>query len=80
MDRERLGIAVAVAPDLRLGVGAAGKRIARRHGAVGRDPDHLAEMIIEALRLIAIGEVLAQRDEQIAIVGLRDAAAVMIAR
>ena len=37
-------------------------------------------MVIESLRLIAIGEVLAQRDEQIAVIGLRDAAAVMIAR
>ena len=37
-------------------------------------------MIAEILRLVAVGEMFAQRDEQIAVVGLRDAAAVMIAR
>ncbi len=45
-----------------------------------RDADHLAEMIGETLRVVAVGEMLAQRDEQIAVVGLRDAAAIMIAR
>ncbi len=75
-----LRVAMAVAPDLRLGVGAAGERVACGHRTIGRDPDHLAEMIVETLRLIAEGEMLAQRDEQIAVVGLRDAAAVMVAR
>ena len=70
---------MAVAPDLRLGAGAADERIVLRHRAVGRDPDHLAEMVAEVLRLVAVGEVLAQRDEQIAVVGLRDAAAEVIA-
>ena len=37
-------------------------------------------MIAEILRLVAVGEMFAQRDEQIAVVGLHDAAAIMIAR
>jgi len=36
-------------------------------------------MVAELLRLVAIAEMFAQRHEQIAVVGLRDAAAIMIA-
>src|SRR5437879_6285772 len=37
-------------------------------------------MVAEILRLIAVTEMLAQRDEQIAVVCLHDAAAIVIAR
>src|SRR4029077_11438679 len=80
IDREPLRIAVAVTPDFRPGVGAAEKRVAIRRRSVRRDPDQFAQMIAEILRLVAVGEMLAQRDEQIAVVGLHDAAAVMISR
>ena len=66
-------------PDPRLGAIAPDKGIIRRRRAIWRDPDQLAEMIAEILRLVAIAEMFAQRDEQIAVVGLHDAAAVMIA-
>ena len=80
VDRETLLIAVAVAPDFRLRVGAADKWIVCRRRAVGRDPDQLAEMIGKVLRLVAMAEMFAQRDKQIAVTCLHDAAAVVIAR
>src|SRR5204863_233994 len=79
IDRQPLFVAMAVAPYLRLGAIAPDKGIIRRRRAIWRDPDQLAEMIAEILRLVAIAEMFAQRDEQIAVVGLHDAAAVMIA-
>ena len=36
-------------------------------------------MIAEILRLVAMAEMIAERDEQIAVGGLRDAAAIVIA-
>src|SRR5262244_578405 len=56
MEREPLCIAVAVAPDLRLGAGAADEGIVRRRRAVGADADELAEVIADVLRLVAGGE------------------------
>ena len=70
---------MAVAPDFRLGVVAADERIVRRHRAVRRDAHDLAEMVGEVLRLVAIGEVIAHREQQIAVAALHDAAAEMIA-
>src|SRR5207245_2288818 len=80
VDRETLRIAVAVAPDFRLRIGAADKWIVCRRRAVGRDPDQLAEMIGKVLRLVAMAEMFAQRDKQIAVTCLHDAAAIVIAR
>ena len=58
---------MAVAPDLRLGAGAADERIVGRRRAVGRDADDLAEMVAEVLRLVARAEVVAEREEQVAV-------------
>ena len=55
------------------------KGLSRRRCAVRRDADDLAEMIAEILRLVARPVVVAERDEQVAVGGLRDAAAVVIA-
>src|SRR6185437_10052448 len=80
VDRETLLVAVPVAPDFRLDAVAADERIVRRHRTVGRDADHLAKMIGEILRLVAMAEMLAQRHEQVAVGTLRDTAAIVVAR
>src|SRR5262249_36900080 len=79
MDRGALRIAVAVAPDFRLGARAVDERIARRHRAVRPQPHDLAQMVAEVLRLIAGGEVLPHGEEQVAVGALRDAAAEVVA-
>jgi hypothetical protein len=79
VDRQSLLVAMAKTPDLGPGAIASDKGIVRRRCAIGRDPDQLAQMIAEVLRLVAIAEVFAECCEQIAVVGLHDAAAVMIA-
>ncbi len=80
IDRETLLVAVAKTPDLRPGAVAADERVIRRRRAVGRNPDQLADVIAEVLRLVAGAVMVAQRDKQIAVIGLRDAAAIMVAR
>ncbi len=71
---------VAVADREHLRPPAAGFRIVGRRRAVRHDADHLADVIGKTLRLVARAVVVAEGDEQIAVGGLRDAAAVMIAR
>src|SRR5437868_14755587 len=80
IDGEALLIAMTVAPDLRLRAGAADEGIVLRHRAVRRNADQLAEMVIESLRLIAAAIVFAERDKQVAVRGLYDAATEVIAR
>ena len=79
MERQALRIAVAVAPDLRLGAGAADERIVGRHRAVGPDADDLADVIAEILRLVARTEMVARGEKEIVVRRLHDAAAEMIA-
>src|SRR3954469_13849667 len=67
MDREALFVAMAITPDLGPGSVAADERIVRRCSAIRRDADQLAEVIAEILRLVAIGEVLAERDKEIVV-------------
>src|SRR4051794_11700942 len=71
---------MAKAPDFRLCIVAADERIIRGRRTVRRDPDDLAEVVAEILRLIAGGKMLAQGCEQIAVIGLHDAATIVIAR
>src|SRR5436305_226483 len=70
---------MAVAPDFRLGIAAAGGGIVLRPGAVRGDAPGFAGVIGGILRLVAIGEVIAQREPQIAVAPLHDAATIMIA-
>src|SRR5262245_56345788 len=70
---------MAVAPDFRLGACASGERIVGRHRAVRLDAHDLAEMVGEVLRLVAMDEVVAHGEEQVAISSLHDTAAEMIA-
>ena len=79
IDREALWIAVAVAPDLGSGAFTADERIVRWSSAIGGDADDLAEMIGEVLGFVAAAIVFAESDEEIAVAGLYDAAAIMIA-
>src|SRR5262249_47081691 len=79
VEREPLGIAVAVAPDLRLGGGLAGEGIVRRNGAIGPDANDLAEVIGKILRLVAGGEMVAGGQKEIVVRCLHDAAAEMVA-
>src|SRR5262245_49575483 len=79
VEREPLGIAVAVAPDLRLGRRLADVGIVRRNRAVGPDADYLAEIVCKILRLVAGGEVVAGGQKERVVRRLRNAAAEMIA-
>src|SRR5262245_15498091 len=79
VEREALGIAVAVAPDLRLGGRPADEGIVRRNRAIGPDANDLAEIVGKILRLVAGGEVVAGGQKQIVVRRLRDAAAETIA-
>src|SRR6266851_6070457 len=79
MQREALRIAMAKTPDFRLGALPSDEGIVRRHRAVRPDANDLAEVVGKILRLIPLGEMLAQRQEEIVVESLRDAAAEMIA-
>src|SRR5437660_12880387 len=79
MQRRSLAVAVAVAPDLRLGLGASDERIVLLRRAIRRHAHDLAKMVGEILRLVTVGEVLAQREPEIAVAALPDTAAVVIA-
>src|ERR1041385_523387 len=79
MKRETLRVALAIAPDFRLRTSPIDKRIIGRHRAIRFNAHDFAEMVAKVLRLVARGEMLAQRQEQIALGRLRDAAAKMIA-
>jgi hypothetical protein len=59
MKRRALHVAMAIAPDLGLGAGAFDELIVGRNAAFGSQPDHLAEMVAEVLRFVAIAEVIA---------------------
>src|SRR5262249_60665682 len=78
VEREALGIAMAVAPDLRLGGRPADEGIVRRDRAIGPDANDLAEIVGKILRLVAGGEMLARGQEEIVVRRLHDAAAEMI--
>src|SRR5918911_3182803 len=78
MQREPLRVAVTIGPDFRLGACFADERIVGWHGAVRPDTDDLAEVIGKVLCLVAIDEMLAQRDKEIVVRRLDDAAAEMI--
>src|SRR5262249_23446571 len=79
VEREPLGIAVAVAPDLRLGRRLADEGIVRRNRAVGADADDLAEVVGKILRLVAGGEMVAGGQKQVVVRRLHNAAAEMVA-
>src|SRR4051795_2866615 len=66
VDREALDVAVAVGPDLGLGVRAIHEGVVGRNRAVRVDPDHLAQMGREVLRAIRVVPI-ASRDEQLAV-------------
>src|SRR6202795_4173023 len=73
---DALGIAVAVGPDLGLGVYLPDKGIVLRHGAVGIDAHDLAEMIGKVLGRLEL-KALAECDEQSAVGGEGEPAAEM---
>jgi hypothetical protein len=79
VQRQALHVAMAVAPDFGLGARLPDEGIVVRRLAVGGDADQLADVVAEILRLVAIGEMIAKADEQIAVGGLRHAAAIVIA-
>ena len=79
IERGALRIAVAVAPDFRLGAGLFHERIVRRHRSVGAHAHDLADVIGEILRLVARAVMVAHGQEQIVVRHLHDAAAEMIA-
>src|SRR5262249_61689080 len=79
LDDSALRIAMAVAPYFRLGAAFADERIVGRHRAVRPDAHNLAEVVAEILRLVAICEMLPEREEQVVVGGQRDAAAEMVA-
>src|SRR5262249_9777716 len=79
LDRGALRIAMAVAPNLRLGAAPADERIVGRYRAVRPDAHDLAEVVAEILRLIAKGEMIPEREEQVAVLCLDNAAAEMVA-
>src|SRR5262249_62057861 len=72
---ETLRIAHPVGPDLRSGARPIDEWIVGRHLAVGPDAHDLADVIGEILRLVARAEMIAERDEEITVGGLHDAAA-----
>src|SRR5438132_14206823 len=78
MERQALWIAVAEAPDFRFGASVGHEGIVRRHRAIGLEANDLAEMVGEVLRLVAVREMLAEREEEIIIASLHDAAAEVI--
>ena len=51
VEGERLHVALADGPDLGARIGAAGERVVGRDRTVGRDPDRLAQVAVEALRI-----------------------------
>src|SRR5215831_13156754 len=79
VEREPLGIAVTVAPDLRLGGRLADEGIVRRNRAIRPDANDLAEVVGEILRLVAGREVVAGGQKQIVVRRLHNAAAEMVA-
>src|SRR5262249_59617436 len=59
VEREPLGIAVAVAPDLGHGGRLADEGIVRRSRAIGPGANDLSEVLCKILRLVAGGEMVA---------------------
>src|SRR5262249_14833195 len=80
VDRQALLVAMAITPDLRLGAVAADEGIVRGSRSVRRTADHFAQMIGVVRRFVAGAEMFAERDEQIAVIGLRYTAPIMVAR
>src|SRR4029077_2656358 len=78
VDGETLRIAVAIRPDFGTGAGFVDERIVGRRGAVTRNPDDLAEVVVERLRHVAVGEMLAIGEEQRAVRGLHNTAAEVV--
>src|SRR5262245_17354731 len=75
MEDEALRVAVAIAPDLGLSAVAAAEWTVGRHRAVRPHPHDLADVVGEVLRLLAREIMVAQRQEQAAVLRLRDPAA-----
>src|SRR5581483_4358033 len=69
IEREPFRISRAVGPDLRRNALLADKGIVRRRFSVRRDADDLADGVHEVLRFLRL-EVIAERDEQIAVARL----------
>src|SRR5262249_38903021 len=78
MEREALRIAMSVAPDFAARARASDERIVRRDRAVGGDAHDLAVVDAKILRRVARAEMIAERDEEIAVLALRDAAAMIV--
>src|SRR5262245_13012680 len=69
---------MTIGPDLGPGPRLVGKRIIRRRRAIGGYPHDLAQIVVERLRHVAIGEVLAVGHKQGAISCLDDSATEMV--
>src|SRR5262249_16492265 len=68
-------IAMAVAPDFRFGARSFDEGIVRRHRTVRPNADDLAEMIAKVLRLVALTKLFTERQKQVSVLRLHDAAA-----
>ena len=72
MERQPVAVAMAVGEDLRLGAGAADERIVGRHGPFVREPQRLADVVAELLRLHPQAVILAADAAQPVAVADRD--------
>ena len=79
IDREALGIAMAVGPDRRHGAGASHERVVGRHASVVVDTVHLAQRAGEVLGGVLLPAV-ADREEQLAVAIEEEAGAVVVVR
>src|SRR5262245_40509551 len=77
VDSETLRIAMTIRPDFGTRARLVDEWIVGRRHALGRNPDDLAEVIIERLRHVTVDEMLAIGEEQCAICCLYDATSEM---
>src|SRR5215470_9443858 len=63
MERQSISVAVPVGEDLRPGIGSTNKGIVFRNTAVVANPQHLADVIVQSLRLqsqtVVVGSIAA---------------------
>ena len=78
MQRCALDVAVAVAPDLRLGILALHERVVGRRLAVGLDAHDFADVVVERLRVVLAREAVAEADEELAVTRPDQARAEMV--
>ena len=75
IEGEAFRVAQAIGPDLRQRALLADERIVGRRRSVGTNAYDLADMVVERLRHVGGGKMIAERDEQIAVARLHHAAA-----